>query len=478
MHRELNNYAYYGDDQGHFFGLWRDGDDAAQLRLRVRGEGPRTLYRFNGIHGTLGASEQEAKVFEPRERPWYRAAHSATTETWTSIYIDFRTQELVATRARRVPDAQGRVKGVVATDVSLQHLTDFVRKLPISRNGFAFIVEPDGNLIATSRGDHIRRAADGSHVRLKADDSSDALVARVHGEVKALMAHEATDSATRARKIVGPDGEAVQVAYARIRDTAGLDWIIAVAVPRSDFLKQVTDNAYQTVLLGLLAAGAVVAVGLLSLSVVARDLRKLAQAARLAGDGDFDAPIRIRRQDEIGDLAESFAVMQHKLSTDRLTGLASREAMLRRIDDRITRHRRGGDAQPFVLLFLDVDGFKAVNDRHGHEAGDQVLRELALRMRAALRENDLVARWAGDEFLVLLDNLEDMATAQRVVAKLRAAFADPIQSLPAESTRDLGVSIGLAQYPDHGVDVNTLVQHADAAMYRDKQAHARRRGLG
>lgn len=474
VHRELNNYAYYGDEQGQFFGLWRDSESVAQLRLRLSGEGPRSLYRFEGIHGQLGAPEREAKVFEPRERPWYLAARSAGTETWTSIYIDFRTHELVATRARRVPDAQGRVHGVVATDVSLQHLTDFVRKLPISRNGFAFVVEPDGNLIATSRGDHIRRAADGSHVRLNAADSPDPLLARVHREVGALMQREATDSATRARKILGPDGEPVQVAYARIRDSAGLDWIIAVAVPRSDFLKQVTDNVYQTVLLGLLAAAAVVGVGLLSLSVVARDLRKLAQAARQAGDGDFDAPIRIRRQDEIGDLAESFAVMQHKLSTDRLTGLASREAMLRRIEDRILRQRRGGDARPFVLLFLDVDGFKTVNDRHGHDAGDQVLRELAKRMRGALREGDLVARWAGDEFLVLLDGLDRADSAARVVEKLRAAFAEPIQSLPPEASQVLGVSIGLAVYPENGTDVNSLVQQADAAMYREKQARGRK----
>lgn len=470
VHRELNNYAYYGDEQGHFFGLWRDSESAAQLRLRLRGDGPRSLYRFEGIHGTTGAAEVEDKIFEPRERPWYRAARSATTETWTSIYIDFRTHELVATRARRVLDEQGRVRGVVATDVSLQHLTDFVRQLPISRNGFAFVVEPDGNLIATSRGEHIRRAADGSHVRLNAADSPDTLLAAVHHEVGALMRNEGADGGTRARKIQGPDGQAVQVAYARIRDTAGLDWVIAVAVPRSDFLKDVTDNVYQTVLLGLLAAVAVVGVGLLSLSVVGRDLRKLAQAARMAGDGDFDAPIRIRRQDEIGDLAESFAVMQHKLSTDRLTGLASREAMMRRIEDRMVRQRRGGDARPFGLLFLDVDGFKAVNDRHGHDAGDQVLRELGQRMRGALREGDLVARWAGDEFLILLDAVDRPAVAVRVVDKLRAAFAEQIASIPTELPEVIGVSIGMAIYPDDGTDVSTLVQHADVAMYRDKQS--------
>ncbi|TDM09130.1 MAG: sensor domain-containing diguanylate cyclase [Ideonella sp. MAG2] len=342
VHRALNNYAYYGDEQGHFFGLWRDSESEAQLRLRLSGDGPRTLHRFVGIDGELGAAEQETKVFDPRQRPWYKTAAEAATETWTSIYIDFRTHELVATRARRVQGHDGAMKGVVATDVSLKLLSDFVRSLPISQHGFAFIEEPDGNLIATSRGDFLTRDANDVHQRLNAQASNDPLLATVHREVRGLMRGQEGDLGVRARKITGPDGAAVQVAYARIRDTAGLDWIIAVAVPRSDFLKTVTDNVYQTVALSLLAALAVVAVGMLSLSVVSRDLRKLATAAKDVGDGQFDTPLRIKRSDEIGDLAESFSVMRHKLATDRLTGLASREAMVRRLEDRIRLLPRPG----------------------------------------------------------------------------------------------------------------------------------------
>lgn len=470
VHRELNNYAYYGDEEGHFFGLWRDSENDAQLRLRTSGTGPRSLFRFQGIHGPLGEPQQEERIFEPRERPWYRAARSAGTETWTSIYIDFRTNELVATRARKVPGPGGAFRGVVATDVSLQHLTTFVRALPLSRNGLAFVVEPDGNLIATSRGDYIRREADGKHARLNAAQSTDTLLAATYSEVQALMQGASDPSHARARKIQMPDGSAVQVAYARIRDAAGLDWIIAVAVPRADFLSQITANLYQTLLLSLLAAGAVVGVGLISLGVVARDLRKLALAARQVGEGDFDTPLRIDRRDEIGDLAQSFSAMKHKLSTDRLTGLANREALMRRIEDRILLQRRGADPRPFVLLFLDVDGFKAINDRFGHDAGDRVLRELGDRMLAALREGDVVARWAGDEFLVMLDSVDSPADGHAVSAKLHEAFRAPLRCLPEEAAVVLDASIGIAVYPDDAQDVDTLVQRADEDMYRRKRS--------
>lgn len=468
VHRGLNNYAYYGDERGHFFGLWRDSESAAQLRLRLSGEGPRTLHRFEGIDGRLAPGEPEAKVFEPRQRPWYKAAAAAATDTWTSIYIDFRTNELVATRARRVLGPDGHLKGVVATDVSLKLLSDFVRSLPVSRHGFAFIEEPDGNLIATSRGDYLRRDAQGVHQRLNADESDDPLLASVHREVRGLMRGQEGDLGVRARKITGPDGVPVQVAYARIRDTAGLDWIIAVAVPRSDFLKTVTDNVYQTVLLSLLVALAVVGVGMFSLSVVSRDLRKLATAAKEVGEGQFDTPLRIKRSDEIGDLAESFSAMRHKLATDRLTGLASREAMVRRLDDHIKLHRRGGDAKPFALLFLDVDGFKAVNDHFGHEAGDRVLRAVGQRLQAQLREGDLVARWAGDEFLILLSEVADRAAIGLVTDKLTQAFTTPLDGVSTDAGGVVSVSMGVSVYPDDGTDVSTLVSKADAAMYRNK----------
>ena len=99
----------------------------------------------------------EKKLFDPRQRPWYQAAQTANHDTWTSVYIDFGTYDLVATRSRKVLNSNQEIDGVVATDMPLRALNDFVSNLEISPNGVAFIIEPDGNLIASSCSPNIRQ---------------------------------------------------------------------------------------------------------------------------------------------------------------------------------------------------------------------------------------------------------------------------------------------------------------------------------
>lgn len=467
VHRDPNNYAYYGDVDGHFFGLWRHSQDDAELRLRLAGSGPRSIARFSGMHGALRDTQAEQRIFEPRERPWFKVAQSSGLHAWTSIYIDFKTAELVATRARRVNDAEGLFRGVVATDLSLERVNQFLRGLPLSAHGLAFVVERDGNLIGVSRGPHLKRQADGSNARLSAAEHENPLVRETYKAYQALLQRH-SGQLPRSDVFTGPDGGAVQVAHARMRDNAGLDWIILVAVPRSDFLHRVTDNFRHTVLLAGLAALAVLAIGLGVLGVVSRDLAGLAQSARRFGEGHAELPQAIGRRDEIGDLARSFVGMQRQLMTDRLTGLANREAVLRRIDERVQRHRRRSDAQPFAVLFIDLNRFKQINDRHGHDVGDRVLQELAERLRQAVRAEDDVARYAGDEFLVVLDKVGQRSEAERLRGALEQRLREPLRTLTGPDTASAGAAIGLALYPDDACDADTLVQRADEDMYARK----------
>jgi diguanylate cyclase (GGDEF)-like protein len=472
VHRDPNNYAYYGDSKGHFFGLWRFSDTEAELRLRTDASSPRRIYHFTGIRGTLEKPISEEKQYDPRERPWYKAGQSNSTQTWTSIYIDFKTLELVGTRARRVNNAAGEFAGVVATDLSLKHLSTFLQQLKLSPNGFAFIVEPNGNLIATSRGPHLKNAADGNNQRLNAATSDDPLIAATYNEVRTLMSNK-TDATydARARVFDGPDGESIQVGFARVRDDAGLDWTIAVAVPRSDFLSGITTNVKRTALLAVLVSLLIVATGFGVLAVVTSDLRKLTKLARNVGDGVFNTPMNIQRKDEIGELAQSFSDMQERLLTDRMTGLANREALLRRIEEKIIMRRRSQDPRMFALLFIDLDEFKQVNDTHGHDMGDHVLRVMGQRMRESLRETDLATRYAGDEFIVMLDQIDNRQSAERVRELLAAKLLAPITS-PENSkaiTVSVSASIGIACYPGDGQDVDTLIKCADADMYRQKK---------
>ena len=471
VHRDPNNYAYYGDRDGRFIGLWRSSENDAELRLRTEGSGPRSLYHYSGIAGDIGRPDVETRVFEPRERPWYKAGAANTLQTWTSIYIDFKLQQLVATRARRVNDKAGAFKGVVATDLSLQQVTSFLQRLALSANGVAMVMEKDGNLIGVSRGAHIRKKPDGADVRLNAADSGDPLVRATFAAVRGL-AEPAGDSRPHTTVFTAPDGSAVQVGYARLTDGAGLDWLIMVAVPRKDFLHGIIDNFRRTVLLSVIAAVFVMLTGMLVLSTVTGELRRLAAAARQVGEGSTAPFTDSQRKDELGDLARSFAEMQRRLLTDPLTGLANREALIRRVEDRIVQQRRRGDPRPFGVLFVDINHFKKINDEFGHDMGDAVLQELGRRLSAAVRPGDLVARFAGDEFLIMLDAIERREDAQRVCVHLEELLRRPLEILTGSKTLApaLGAAVGLAIYPEDGQDVDTLVRHADQQMYLRKRA--------
>jgi diguanylate cyclase (GGDEF)-like protein len=469
VHRDPNNYAYYGDRHGRFFGLWRFSETEAELRFRPEGSGPRAIYRFSGIAGALGTPAVEERIFDPRERPWYRAAQASAAPTWTSVYIDFKTTELVATRTRRVNNAAGEFEGVVATDLSLQQVNAFLQRLKLSANGVALVVEADGNIIGVSRGPHLS-AREGKNTRLNAADSADPMVVAAYQAVRSELADTVTGQ-PRTTVFRGPGGELVQMGFARLRDDAGLDWQIMVAVPRHDFLHQIEANFISTGLLATLAAVAVALIGLAVLRNVTQELRKLSEAARLVGEGHpADQVLGTDRADELGDLARTFAVMQSRLLTDPLTGLANREAVMRRIEERIVQQRRRGDARPFVVMFVDLNRFKAINDELGHDMGDVVLRELATRLRNGVRANDTVARYAGDEFVILLESVDKRRDALAVREHLDAALREPIAALAGHDQGQLlaGAAFGLAIYPDDGQDVQTLIKHADEDMYRHK----------
>jgi diguanylate cyclase (GGDEF)-like protein len=473
LHIDPNNYVYYGNRQGQFIGLWRFNAQDAELRVKLKAERPRDLFPFQGINGVLGPVKTEERLFDPRVRPWYKAGADRESHTWTAIYIDFRTSELVATRARRVLDAQGGLEGVVATDLSLHRLNEFVRRLSVSAKAVAFIIEPDGKLIASSRSANVARQADGSNARISASDSDDALQRAAYQQVREyLAAGQKMDSAVTQR-FTGPDDESIELAFNRVRDQAGLDWITVVAVPRSDFMQGVTENVRRTALIGVVASLAALVLGLTILGWIGRDIRRLTQAAREVGEGRLEAKIDVQRDDEIGELANSFRHMQHRLRTDLLTGLVNRDVMTRAIDERVRRTRRVADDKPFAVLFVDLNRFKLINDRLGHDAGDRALVEVGMRLRDATRKGDLVARFSGDEFVLLINEVPSREAAEQVRQHVEAALGQPLRSLGVNTLPGepgAGGSVGLSVYPADGQTAEDLVKHADRDMYERKRA--------
>lgn len=150
---------------------------------------------------------------------------------------------------------------------------------------------------------------------------------------------------------------------------------------------------------------------------------------------------------------------------DPLTGLPNRAMFFDLMSRTMARYRRSD--KPFAVLMVDLDGFKAANDRFGHEAGDLVLQTVAGRMRSAVREVDTVARMGGDEFVVLLEGTSDEADVRRICDKLLTDVAQPIM-LGDGLDCSVGCSIGVAICPRDGTDSERLLAKADIAMYRSK----------
>ena len=150
---------------------------------------------------------------------------------------------------------------------------------------------------------------------------------------------------------------------------------------------------------------------------------------------------------------------------DTLTGLPNRLLLLDRMRQSIAQARRG--AFPLSVLFIDLDGFKQVNDTFGHEAGDHVLQETARRLQQIVRESDTVGRLGGDEFVIVANGLGNGEDTESLATKLVAALTRPIQVAGHELS--VGCSIGISQYED-GMDPEALLREADSAMYRAKQA--------
>ena len=150
---------------------------------------------------------------------------------------------------------------------------------------------------------------------------------------------------------------------------------------------------------------------------------------------------------------------------DTLTGLANRYALEARLDQLVADARRHN--RRLVVLFLDMDNFKGINDSMGHGIGDEFLRVTALRLRSAVRENDIVARLGGDEFVVVLSDMGEPQHALSAAAKLLEQLSQPVTLAGQELSPS--TSIGICFYPQDGRDRGSLMQSADIAMYQAKQ---------
>ena len=154
----------------------------------------------------------------------------------------------------------------------------------------------------------------------------------------------------------------------------------------------------------------------------------------------------------------------HHANHDVMTGLPNRRFIQDRLDQALAFARR--DGRRVAVVELDLDGFKSVNDTYGHRFGDAVLEEVARRLSTVVRELDTVGRWGGDEFVLVLKDIESHEVVEDTVKRVIARLSEPI--VYQDHHLSVGASIGIALFPDHGIEVEVLMLAADLAMYESK----------
>jgi diguanylate cyclase (GGDEF)-like protein/PAS domain S-box-containing protein len=172
---------------------------------------------------------------------------------------------------------------------------------------------------------------------------------------------------------------------------------------------------------------------------------------------------------DISDVKKAQEIAQHQADHDFLTGLLNRKALIQRLNEEFVKARRHNFLHAF--LFLDLDEFKNVNDTYGHNTGDKLLVEISNRLKQLLREEDILARISGDEFAIIILNIdENEAEAAKDISKLATKIIDALNQvfILGEYKIKIGASIGIKLFPDAEKDVASVIIHADTAMYQAK----------
>ena len=257
-------------------------------------------------------------------------------------------------------------------------------------------------------------------------------------------------------------------------------WAMIVEVDEAEVLQPVYSMSNFLFISGLLIALAISLFGYLLASDIAHPIAVMTGVIKRLSNNDLEVNISVDdRKDEVGGMANAMVILkqnaieQESLRTqlkyvaehDVLTGLSTRKYALEQLDVLIESANKTGNK--LVLMFIDIDNFKQINDVHGHHIGDDILCEVANELKKCVRQNDVLARIGGDEFIIILSNIKQVDDSYQIANKITKAVESSLPIL--EGSKKLSLSIGMSIYPDDAKNASSLLRNADSAMYTIKR---------
>jgi signal transduction histidine kinase len=249
---------------------------------------------------------------------WYVATKKADKPTWRVFTYPELEGYVAATLSFPIRDRDRKFLGILGVDLKLSTVSEFLRGLHVSPNGKIFILERDGMLIASSSSGKPYKVANGQTQRIRVDEVNDPSIQATDRQMRAKFRDLETIQSPQQFSFqlgTNPWDERQFVQIAPWRDPYGLDWLIVVTVPESDFMAQINANTYATILLCLGALALATAIGLWTARWITSPIANLNRAAKAIATGNFNQNVRLNRQDELGELSESFNTMANQLQT-------------------------------------------------------------------------------------------------------------------------------------------------------------------
>jgi diguanylate cyclase (GGDEF)-like protein len=314
-------------------------------------------------------------------------------------------------------------------------------------------------------------------------DSKGTIVARTH-EMERLAGKKGSPALIKRMAETSEDAlettslEGISLLSVFSRSTVS-NWTVAIGIPTDELTGRLKHLLWSLILGLVLVLLISLAVALAIGGRISRAVHGLSDPALALGFGGEVRvpPLHLKEADEVGQALVKASKMlqeaQHRAYHDPLTGLANSVLFSELVDQQLAICQR--TASPLAILYIDLDGFKAVNDLHGHATGDELLRGVTARLKAALRPSDVIARLGGDEFAVLLINTS-MEGALTVVRKLTDSLS--VHYTVGPLAIEISASIGIAVYPDSGSNSAELLHRADEAMYESKSGRRRKTASG
>lgn len=496
------NTIFFGSQTGDFIEI--ENSNTPKLMIRNEETAPDwEMYSLNQAGDII--KKLASQKYDPRKRPWYKTAIKHQDLVWSPIYLFTDPPVLGITPAIPLKDSQtNQIKGVMAIDLTLEAISQFLNSLKISQSGRVFIIEKTGAMVATSTKNSLVKKNALGNERLHYSESLDPLIYATASFLQAKLKSLDNTKSTQ-QLIFNFDRQRHFVQITDLGDYPGLDWLIVTVIPEADFMSHIRRNTYTTLILCTLALISAIFLGAIANQLIIKSVNHIADVAKAISKGQ---PLVIEEQPKIKELVvisksidsmasqlqnsaynletlESFWERRVEESTKNLKQDNQRLNRLANIDNLTQVYNRYyfdvaleklwqktlQERGVISLIMCDVDNFKQYNDTYGHLMGDECLKKVARAIAQTVsRDRDIAARYGGEEFAIILPRTHregGIEIARRINHAVRELN---ITHRTSTVTDRVTISCGVSSMtPTPSMSAVSLIENADRSLYAAKQ---------